>query len=243
MRQGMSGAVRGAAILLSVEGNPRVVPLLTKLACRAFAVVVLIAGVVVGVHTGLLADEPSPDPRQSVADDLRAADVDAQATRDWHREYALLAADEDAEEKAAGIAQVAADQAKALDDTYQANQDAEEEESLAPPDLGPIPADCDEYSGNKAAGCARLLDAGFGLDQMPCLAELWDHESGWNERAANGSGAYGIPQALPGSKMASVADDWETNPNTQIIWGLGYISGRYGTPCDALSYWQNNGFY
>ena len=213
------------------------VPLLTRLACRAFAVVVLIAGVVVGVHTGLLADEPSPDPRQSVADDLRAADVDAQATRDWHREYALLAADEDAEEKAAGIAQVAADQAKALDEAFQENQST-------PSGVGPVPADCEQYSGNKALGCARLLDAGFGLDQMPCLEALWDHESGWNELAANpSSGAYGIPQSLPGSSMASVADDWQTNPDTQIIWGLQYIAGRYGDPCGAWANFQNQGSY
>jgi nucleoid-associated protein YgaU len=109
---------------------------------------------------------------------------------------------------------------------------------------GPIPASCGEYSGNRETGCALLLDAGFDIDQMPCLDKLWDKESGWNERASNpSSGAYGIPQALPGSKMGSVADDWETNPATQIKWGLGYIEDRYGTPCDAWAHSQETGWY
>lgn len=236
-------------ILSSAEGLLYVVPLLTKLACRAFAVLLLIAGVVAGVQIGLTNDGPAVDPRQVAADDLAAADQEQQSTRDWHLEYVATAATSDAEEKAENIASVAGDQAKALDNIYEEKKAAEEQEeeeeaNAPPPDLGPIPADCDEFTGNKAAGCARLLDAGFGLDQMPCLEKLWDKESGWNERAANASsGAYGIPQALPGSKMASHGDDWETNPNTQIRWGLDYISGRYGTPCDAWAHSQNNGWY
>jgi hypothetical protein len=79
---------------------------------------------------------------------------------------------------------------------------------------------------------------------MPALDALWSHESGWNHTAANpSSGAYGIPQALPGNKMASVASDWETNPATQIRWGLGYIRDRYGSPDAAWSYFQANGWY
>jgi hypothetical protein len=109
---------------------------------------------------------------------------------------------------------------------------------------GPIPASCNEYSGNREVGCAMLLDAGFDIDQMPCLDKLWTKESGWNHKASNpSSGAYGIPQALPGSKMGSVADDWRTNPATQIEWGLGYIKGRYGTPCKAWGHSQDVGWY
>lgn len=213
------------------------------MACRAFAVLLLITGVGFGIHLGMTPDEEVQDPRLAAEKDLRAADAQQQTTRDWHRDYAKSAADDDAEAKAENIAQVASDQAKALDNTY-ADIVAEEEARNSTPDLGPIPEDCDAYSGNKAAGCARLLDHGFGLDQMPCLESLWDKESGWNHLAHNpGSGAYGIPQALPGEKMASVGDDWQTNPNTQIIWGLSYISGRYGTPCDAWAYSEANGFY
>ena len=66
---------------------------------------------------------------------------------------------------------------------------------------------------------------------MPCLDKLWTKESGWNPKAHNNSsGAYGIPQAVPGSKMATVGDDWETSAATQIKWGLGYIEGRYDDP-------------
>lgn len=76
-----------------------------------------------------------------------------------------------------------------------------------------------------------------------CLDNIWSRESGWNYQAQNASGAFGIPQALPGSKMASAGADWATNPATQIKWGLGYIQGRYGDPCQAWAYWQANGFY
>ena len=77
-----------------------------------------------------------------------------------------------------------------------------------------------------------------------CLEKLWDRESGWNERAMNRySGAYGIPQSLPGHKMASAGADWQTNPATQIKWGLGYIQSRYGTPCGAWSFWQAHNYY
>jgi hypothetical protein len=89
-----------------------------------------------------------------------------------------------------------------------------------------------------------MIKVGFGIDQFPCLDKLWTKESGWNHKAQNpSSGAYGIPQALPGSKMGTVADDWETNPATQITWGLNYIEGRYGTPCKAWAHSQDVGWY
>ena len=79
-----------------------------------------------------------------------------------------------------------------------------------------------------------MASYGWGDDQFTCLVSLWQRESGWNASASNASsGAYGIPQALPGSKMASAGSDWQTNPATQIKWGLGYIEGRYGNPCNA----------
>ena len=72
---------------------------------------------------------------------------------------------------------------------------------------------------------------------------MWDRESGWRYAAANASGAFGIPQALPGSKMATAGGDWQTNPATQISWGLGYIKARYGDPCKAWAFWQVNHYY
>jgi hypothetical protein len=77
-----------------------------------------------------------------------------------------------------------------------------------------------------------------------CLEPLWQKESGWNHLAQNpSSGAYGIPQSLPGSKMASHGSDWQTNPATQIAWGIDYIKGRYGTPCGAWAHSQSVGWY
>ena len=85
-----------------------------------------------------------------------------------------------------------------------------------------------------------LNDYGFGGDQFSCLDQLWAGESNWNHLAINPtSGAYGIPQSLPASKMAAVADDWRTNPETQIRWGLDYIKRSYGSPCGALGAWQS----
>lgn len=82
------------------------------------------------------------------------------------------------------------------------------------------------------------------MDQWSCLDALWQRESNWNPSAMNpSSGAYGIPQSLPGSKMASAGADWRTNPATQIRWGLGYIKGRYGSPCGAWGHSQSVGWY
>jgi len=96
----------------------------------------------------------------------------------------------------------------------------------------------------QATAKAMLADFGFGSDQWSCLYSLWEQESTWNVYAENAeSGAYGIPQALPGDKMASAGSDWQTDATTQIRWGLGYIKSVYGTPCAA---WQNevdDGFY
>ncbi|HET6826660.1 MAG TPA: hypothetical protein VFH64_12090 [Amnibacterium sp.] len=108
----------------------------------------------------------------------------------------------------------------------------------------------DESLGGTSAGPGSLSPAGaqssaqgrmgaYGWDssQFDCLVRLWNIESGWEWDAYNtSSGAYGIPQALPGDKMASAGGDWRTSSATQIDWGLGYIQGRYGTPCGALSF-------
>ena len=92
---------------------------------------------------------------------------------------------------------------------------------------------------------ARLMLADRGWSsQFGCLDRLWTRESGWNYRATNpSSGAYGIPQALPGSKMSTIAPDWRTNPVTQMKWGLNYIADRYGTPCGAWGHSQAYGWY
>lgn len=99
-------------------------------------------------------------------------------------------------------------------------------------------------SGAKATARALVADRGWGSDQFTCLEKLWQKESGWNYKAYNSSsGAYGIPQALPGSKMASAGNNWKTSAATQIRWGLSYIDGRYGTPCGAWKHSQSVGWY
>jgi murein DD-endopeptidase MepM/ murein hydrolase activator NlpD len=95
-------------------------------------------------------------------------------------------------------------------------------------------------------GIARILvqERGWSSSQFSCLRSLWQRESAWNPRADNPtSSAYGIPQALPGSKMASAGPDWRTNPVTQIHWGLGYIENRFGTPCGAWAHSESHGWY
>jgi uncharacterized protein YabE (DUF348 family) len=88
-----------------------------------------------------------------------------------------------------------------------------------------------------------LKKFGWSSDQFGCLDSMWTRESGWRVNAANPSGAYGIPQALPGSKMASAGPNWQTDATTQIKWGLGYIKARYNSPCDAWALWQQQGWY
>ena len=91
---------------------------------------------------------------------------------------------------------------------------------------------------------SMLSSYGWGDDQLSCLVSLWNRESSWDYTATNASsGAYGIPQALPGSKMASAGSDWQTNPATQIKWGLGYISERYGSPCAAWAHSEATNWY
>jgi hypothetical protein len=91
---------------------------------------------------------------------------------------------------------------------------------------------------------AMLGSFGWSSSQFSCLDPLWEHESGWSVTAANpGSGAYGIPQALPGSRMATAGPDWQTSAATQIRWGLRYIKDTYGSPCAAWSREQATGWY
>ncbi|MBC6457551.1 lytic transglycosylase domain-containing protein [Actinomadura sp. HBU206391] len=110
----------------------------------------------------------------------------------------------------------------------------------APPSAGnPVPA-------GEAQRIAKALLPDFGFNpasQFGCLVELWQRESGWRVTAANPSGAYGIPQAKPGSKMATAGPNWQTNATTQIKWGLGYIKSRYNTPCGAWAAFNRQGWY
>jgi hypothetical protein len=116
--------------------------------------------------------------------------------------------------------------------------------SAAP--VGTAPVSLPAPNPGTAQSIAYNMLPSFGFSpstQYSCLNNIWVRESGWNYEAENASGAYGIPQALPGSKMASAGADWQTSPATQIKWGLGYIESVYGTPCDAWAFWQAHGWY
>ena len=104
---------------------------------------------------------------------------------------------------------------------------------------GPLPPEA-----AKAAAKSMLPAYGWDEGQYQCLEIMRTKESAWDYAAENpGSGAYGIPQSLPADKMGSIAPDWRTNAVTQIKWGLGYIKERYGSPCQAWDFWQQNNWY
>jgi hypothetical protein len=119
-----------------------------------------------------------------------------------------------------------------------AQQAAAEQPAVQQPPVQRVPA-------GAAQQIAEQMLAEYGwAGQFSCLDALWQQESGWNLYAENpSSGAYGIPQALPGAKMASAGSDWQTDAATQIRWGLGYIQGSYGSPCAAWGHEEAFGWY
>ncbi|MEU4618824.1 lytic transglycosylase domain-containing protein [Actinoplanes sp. NPDC023801] len=224
----------------------------SRMGVRAASVGLLVLGLTGGVYLGQNRDVQ----RQSVDAQLvvQANEDEMRLLKERQADHAAarahrVVAEEAAAAKAATEVKAAASKARTLEKKVIEAKEAEKAKKAAETSgpvayTGEIPASCNEYSGSRKIGCALMLDKGFGLDQFPCLDRLWKKESGWNYKALNsGSGAYGIPQALPGDKMASAGSDWKTNPATQIEWGLGYIKGRYGTPCKAWGHSQNVGWY
>jgi hypothetical protein len=112
----------------------------------------------------------------------------------------------------------------------------------APAPVAPAPTPAP--STPREIGRSMAAQRGWTGSQWQCLDQVFTYESGWDPLAYNSaSGAYGIPQAVPGNKMAAFGADWRTNPATQIAWGLDYIAGRYGNPCGAWSHIQARGWY
>jgi hypothetical protein len=219
------------------------IPKLTRYGARIAALVVLAIGALIAVNA--VTDDPAKidaeHPGQAAAEQQADAEAAYEEARGHHANYIAATAGADVTVKAAAVFEYAEDKANGLD---AAQEDADEAAAAnTNPTSVDIPSGCDEYSGNKATGCALTLEAGYGLDQFACLELLWDKESHWNELAENSIGAYGIPQSYPGSKMAAFGDDWRTNPVTQILWGLDYIERRYDAPCDAWAQSEAEGFY
>ena len=234
----------------------------SRIGVRVASVGLLVLGVAGGVHLGQGGEAQQQSAEAQFVVQADADEIEMQLLKQRHSQHAAARARQrqaegDAAAKAAAEAKAAASKArkiekKAIEAAEEKAAEAAEAKAAAEssgsgpsaPFTGSIPASCDEFSGNRAIGCALMLKDGFDIDQFPCLNKLWTKESNWRTTASNSSsGAYGIPQALPGSKMGSVADDWRTNPATQIKWGLGYIEGRYGSPCEAWSHSQSSGWY
>ncbi|WP_329266830.1 transglycosylase SLT domain-containing protein [Streptomyces pseudovenezuelae] len=175
----------------------------------------------------LLAD--IPEGRQAQVQTValtRQADTQAVAADAVARTSAEEAARKQAAEAAVAKRQAAEEKAK------------KEREAKAASGVFPVRS---SYTAAQVQAIARQIVPG---GQFQCFSNIVDHESTWNYLAVNpSSGAYGLVQALPGSKMASAGADWQTNPATQIKWGLNYMNVRYGSPCDAWAYWQAHGNY
>ncbi|WP_441250465.1 transglycosylase SLT domain-containing protein [Kitasatospora sp. McL0602] len=230
---------------------------MTRISVRGVAVAsataVTAVGAVVGVASGsegpkvstvdvagatLLADVPTGAHAQTVSENLgrqaNAQQVSADAA-------AKKAAEEAARQKAAADAQAKADAekaAKAADEKRKADEEAANRAKAR----SALVADTTSYSAGSVQGLAASI---IGDDsQFQCFSQIVKRESGWDYTATNsGSGAYGLVQALPGSKMSSAGSDWRTNPATQIKWGVNYMNDRYGSPCGAWSFWQSHHWY
>jgi len=231
----------------------------SRVGVRSASVGLLVAGLIGGVYLGK--DRVVSAPQQhSEASNVVQVDVDEmQLLKQRQAQHAAARAyqrelEGDAAAKAATEAKAAADKAHDLEAKAIAAKKAAADAAAKKSDSGssggpvayngPIPDSCNDFSGARKTGCALMLSAGFKIDQFPCLDKLFARESGWNYKATNSSsGAYGIPQALPGKKMAAFGSDWKTNPATQIKWGLDYIKNRYTSPCGAWSFWTDHNWY
>jgi hypothetical protein len=223
----------------------------------ASATAVTAVGSVVGVASGSTAQ--NNDAEATAADATLLADIPAgeyaqvqTASLTQQADSQAIAADFTAKKDAEAAARKqAAETAIAKKEAaVKAEQEAkerEEAEKAAAASRSAARADAStfavqsSYSVGDIQSMARQMVPG---DQFSCFSNIVDHESSWNYQAVNpSSGAYGLFQALPGSKMSSVGSDWQTNPATQIKWGLNYMNDRYGSPCGAWSFWQANHWY
>ncbi|MDA2810975.1 transglycosylase SLT domain-containing protein [Nocardiopsis sp. RSe5-2] len=220
--------------------------LTNRISLRAAAAVgcaTVVAGAAFGVSA--FADSGSPEQAASAALPADAPKAESQSEEEFFSDV-----EEVSDEQRASAREEAKDRmddaGSAAGASGTASPEKKEEEKEESDDDGGSDSGGSTPSGDpKSIAKAMLGDFGWSSDQFSgCLEPLWEKESNWNPSAQNpSSGAYGIPQALPGSKMATAGSDWQTNPATQIEWGLGYIEDRYGSPCEAWSHSQANGWY
>ncbi|GHA57305.1 aggregation-promoting factor C-terminal-like domain-containing protein [Streptomyces canarius] len=232
---------------------------MSRISVRGFAVAsataVTAVGSVVGVASGSTAQ--TNDAEATAADTTLLADIPAgqqaqvqTASLTQQADAQAIAADvsakKDAEEAARKAAAETAIAKKELAEKA-AKEAKERAEAKAAASRGTDVRDSSSFpvqSNYTVAQIQAMARQMVGGGQFQCFSNIVDHESSWNYRAVNASsGAYGLFQALPGSKMSSVGADWQTNPATQIKWGLNYMNSRYGSPCQAWSFWQANHWY
>ncbi|WP_461110335.1 aggregation-promoting factor C-terminal-like domain-containing protein [Streptomyces calidiresistens] len=198
----------------------------------------------------LLVDIPAADTRVQAASLTRQAEfhgeVAQSATKRAAEEAARLKAAEDAAAKREAAEREAREKAereakeKAEREAAEAAAAAEVATASAPQSTASAPVQASYTKAEIQAMAMEIVGAG----QYQCFSNIIERESGWNHTATNpSSGAYGLVQALPASKMASAGADWRTNPATQIKWGLNYMNERYGSPCGAWEFWQANHWY
>lgn len=196
---------------------------------------------------GIVVDKPDL-PLQTL--EVSTTVVTASVERDGYSATSQAELDAAAAAKAAAEAQAlaaaAAEEKKKADAEAAAAvaANAKSSKSSKTPSTGNLPSFTPDPGSAQSYAKEQIAARGWADSEFSCLVLLWNKESGWRANAANpSSGAYGIPQALPGSKMASAGADWATNANTQVDWGLGYITSRYKTPCGAWGHSQSVGWY
>ncbi len=189
---------------------------------------------VAGTAGDISADAQAAARAQAEAD--AKAQADAQAAAAQAQAEADAAAQAQAQASAQAQAEADAQAAAKAQADAKAKSDAAASRSQERSALNSKPV----YSGSPREIAAQIVPAG----QLQCFSNIVSRESSWNITATNASsGAYGLVQALPGSKMASAGSDWRTNPATQIKWGLDYMNSRYGSPCGAWAFWQSHHWY
>ncbi|WP_369213463.1 lytic transglycosylase domain-containing protein [Streptomyces flavofungini] len=247
-----------------LEGNR-----VSRISVRGFAVAsataVTTVGAVVGVASGNTQSSNSNDFEAAASDATLLADIPAgqqaqvqTASLTQQADAQAMAADtaakktaaEEARKQAAASAiekQKAAEKAEKAEAAKTAAAKKEREDKLEQKASRSSSRDASSFTPQSSYTVAQVQAMARQMvpgDQFQCFSNIVNHESTWNYKATNASsGAYGLVQALPGSKMSSAGADWQTNPATQIKWGLGYMNDRYGSPCGAWSFWQANNWY
>ncbi|MFI6049247.1 transglycosylase SLT domain-containing protein [Streptomyces violascens] len=233
---------------------------MSRISVRGFAVAsataVTTVGAVVGVAAGSPAAASNDNFEATAADTTLLADIPA--GQQAQVQTASLTQQADAQS-----AQASAAAKKSVEEAarVQAAEDAKAKKDAADKDKADKDAKARDLETQAASRSAARTDfavkSSYSIadvqalarqivpsGQFQCFSNIVNNESSWNFQATNsGSGAYGLVQALPGNKMASAGDDWQTNPATQIKWGLGYMNDRYGSPCGAWSFWQAHSWY